>query len=106
MYELWCNHRVGYTCPHLLLDIINRGLNIKWFDPKKNMPCICGVDKGFIENVISKTYKTNRVISKNYKISYPPSKRFLDKISRLHNGNRTMFTWYMWRSIDPTDVEY
>ena len=47
-----------------------------------------------------------RAISKNYKTSYPPSKRFLDKISRLHNGNRTMFTWYMWRSIDPTDVEY
>ena len=47
-----------------------------------------------------------RAISKNYKTSYPPSKRFLDKISRLHNGNRTMFTWYMWRSTDPTDVEY
>ena len=47
-----------------------------------------------------------RAISKNYKTSYPPSKRFLDKISRLHAGNRTMFTWYMWRSIDPTDVEY
>ena len=47
-----------------------------------------------------------RAISKNYKTSYPPSKRFLDKISRLHNGNLTTFTWYMWRSIDPTDVEY
>ena len=47
-----------------------------------------------------------RAISKNYKKTYPPSKRFLDKISRLHAGNRTMFTWYMWRSIDPTDVEY
>ena len=47
-----------------------------------------------------------RAISKNYKTSYPPSKKFLDKISRLHDGNRTMFTWYMWRSIDPTDVEY
>ena len=47
-----------------------------------------------------------RAISRNYKTSYPPSKRFLDKISRLHNGNRTMFTWYMWRSIDPTEVEY
>ena len=47
-----------------------------------------------------------RAISKNYKTSYPPSKRFLDKISRLHAGYRTMFTWYMWRSIDPTDVEY
>ena len=47
-----------------------------------------------------------RAISKNYKTSYPPSKRFLDKISRLHAGTRTMFTWYMWRSIDPTNVEY
>ena len=47
-----------------------------------------------------------RAISKNYKTSYPPSKRFLDKISRLHTGYRTVFTWYMWRSIDPSDVEY
>jgi DNA-3-methyladenine glycosylase II len=47
-----------------------------------------------------------RAISQNYKTSYPPSQRFLDKISKLHEGNRTMFTWYMWRSIDPTDVEY
>jgi len=47
-----------------------------------------------------------RAISKNYKISYPPSKRFLNKISRLHAGYRTVFTWYMWRSIDPVDVEY
>ena len=47
-----------------------------------------------------------RAISKNYKTSYPPSKGFLDKISRLHSGYRTVFTWYMWRSIDPTDVEY
>ena len=47
-----------------------------------------------------------RAISKNYKTSYPPSKIFLDKISKLHAGNRTMFTWYMWRSIDPTDVKY
>ena len=47
-----------------------------------------------------------RAISKNYKTSYPPSKRFLDKISSLHAGYRTVFTWYMWRSIDPNDVEY
>ena len=47
-----------------------------------------------------------RAISKNYKTSYPPSKRFLNKISELHAGYRTVFTWYMWRSIDPTDVEY
>ena len=44
-----------------LADILNRSLNIKWFDPKKNMPCICGVDKGFIENVISQTYGDSEV---------------------------------------------
>ena len=47
-----------------------------------------------------------RAISKNYKTSYPPSKRFLNKISKLHSGYRSVFTWYMWRSIDPVDVEY
>jgi len=47
-----------------------------------------------------------RAISKNYKTTYPPSKRFLEKISKLHAGYRTIFTWYMWRSIDPTNVEY
>ena len=47
-----------------------------------------------------------RAISKNYKTSYPPSKRFLNKISKLHAGNRTMFTWYMWRSIDSGEIEY
>ena len=47
-----------------------------------------------------------RAISINYKKSYPPSKKFLDKISNLHKGYRTVFTWYMWRSIDPVDVEY
>ena len=47
-----------------------------------------------------------RALSLNYKTSYPPSKRFLDKISNLHLGYRTVLTWYMWRSIDPVDVEY
>jgi len=47
-----------------------------------------------------------RAISKNYKTSYPPSKKFLEKISKTHAGYRTIFTWYMWRSIDPSDVEY
>ena len=45
-----------------------------------------------------------RAISKNYKTSYPPSERFLNKISKLHLGYRSIFTWYMWRSIDPIDV--
>ena len=47
-----------------------------------------------------------RAISKNYKTSYPPSERFLNKISKLHSGYLSVFTWYMWRSIDPTDIEY
>ena len=47
-----------------------------------------------------------RAISINYKTSYPPSEKFLNKISKIHNGYRTVFTWYMWRSIDPSDVEY
>jgi len=47
-----------------------------------------------------------RAISKNYKTSYPPGERFLNKISKMHSGYRSVFTWYMWRSIDPVDVEY
>ena len=47
-----------------------------------------------------------RAISKNYKISYPPSERFLNKVSKIHSGYRTVFTWYMWRSIDSSEVEY
>ena len=47
-----------------------------------------------------------RAISKNYKTTYPPSKKILERISKIHYGYRTVFTWYMWRSIDPSDVEY
>ena len=47
-----------------------------------------------------------RAISKNYNKSYPPKKKFLNKISKLHLGYRTVLTWYMWRSIDPVDVSY
>ena len=47
-----------------------------------------------------------RAISINYKKPYPPSKKFLNTISKLHYGYRSVFTWYMWRSIDPVDVEY
>ena len=47
-----------------------------------------------------------RSISKNYKTSYPPSKRFLNKISKLHSGYRSVSTWYFWRDIDSEDVEY
>ena len=46
-----------------------------------------------------------RAISKNYKTTYPPSDKFLKNIKK-HFGYRTIFTWYMWKSIDPVDVEY
>ena len=47
-----------------------------------------------------------RAISKNYRVSYPPSKKFLDKLSKKHAGYRSVFTWYMWKSIDSGEVEY
>ena len=47
-----------------------------------------------------------RAISKNYNKKYPPPKSFLDRLSKLHKGYRSVFTWYMWRSIDAVDVEY
>ena len=47
-----------------------------------------------------------RAISKNYRISYPPSENFLHKISKIHSGYRSVFTWYMWRSIDSGEVNY
>ena len=47
-----------------------------------------------------------RSISKNYKTSYPPSIKFLNKISYLHAGYRSVSTWYFWRDIDSEDVEY
>ena len=47
-----------------------------------------------------------RAISKNYKVKYPPNEKFLSKISKKFLGYRTVFTWYMWKSIDPVDVEY
>ena len=47
-----------------------------------------------------------RSLSKNYKTSYPPSKKFLNKISYLHAGYRSVSTWYFWKDIDSEDVEY
>jgi len=47
-----------------------------------------------------------RSLSKNYKTSYPPSKRFLNKISNLHSGYRSVSTYFFWRDIDSEDVEY
>jgi len=39
-----------------LKDIVNRGLNLHWFDPHVKMPCLCGVDRTFIDKVLVHTY--------------------------------------------------
>jgi len=38
-----------------LKDIVNRGLNIKWFNPKVKMPCLMGTDRIFVDRVLSPT---------------------------------------------------
>ena len=47
-----------------------------------------------------------RAISKNYKTSYPPSELELKKFEKRWSPYCSVATWYMWRSIDPVDVEY
>jgi len=44
-----------------LKDIVNRGLNLKWFNPTAKMPCICGVSKKFIDQVIVPSYGDTNV---------------------------------------------
>src|SRR3990172_10254620 len=39
-----------------LKEIVERGLNLRWFDPKVKMPCVCGVDRTFVDQVLSPTY--------------------------------------------------
>ena len=47
-----------------------------------------------------------RAISVNYKTKYPPSKKFLEKISKKYSGYRTVLTIFLWRSLDPNEVQY
>ena len=47
-----------------------------------------------------------RAISVNYKTKYPPSKKFIEKISKKHSGYRSVSTLFLWRSLDPGEVEY
>ncbi|MBU1097698.1 MAG: radical SAM protein [Bacteroidetes bacterium] len=39
-----------------LKEIIDRGLNLNWFNPKVKMPCVCGVDRSFIDQVVVPSY--------------------------------------------------
>ncbi len=47
-----------------------------------------------------------RAISVNYKTSYPPSLKDLEKYKKKWSPYCTVATWYMWRSIDPVPVSY
>ena len=47
-----------------------------------------------------------RAISVNYKISYPPTFKELEKYQKKWSPYCTVATWYLWRSIDPVPVNY
>ena len=47
-----------------------------------------------------------RALSVNYKTKYPPSRKFLEKISKKYSGYRSVATIFLWRSLDPGEVEY
>ena len=47
-----------------------------------------------------------RGVSVNYKTRYPPSRKFLEKISKKYSGYRSVATIFLWRSLDPGEVEY
>ena len=47
-----------------------------------------------------------RSLSVNYKTKYPPSRKFLEKISKKYSGYRSVATIFLWRSLDPGEVEY
>ena len=44
-----------------LKDIVARGLNLKWFDPKAKMPCLAGEDRLFIDQVMAPSYGNSPV---------------------------------------------
>ena len=47
-----------------------------------------------------------KAISKNYKLHYPPSKKYLINFKKLWNPYCSVATWYMWRTVDPDIVQY
>lgn len=61
-----------------LKNIIERGLSIKWFNPKYKMPCLIGTSKTFIDQTLSLTYGKAKI-----PISY--KKVFSDK-DYINNG--------------------
>lgn len=47
-----------------------------------------------------------RAISVNYKTSYPPTSKELERYQKKWSPYCTVATWYLWRSIDPVPVNY
>ena len=47
-----------------------------------------------------------RAISKNYKKSYLPPKKFVDVLGKKFSPYCSVATWYLWRSIDPEPIQY
>ena len=47
-----------------------------------------------------------RSISKNYKVKYFPSNRFLNLLKKRFTPYCSVATWYLWRSIDPEPIQY
>jgi MoaA/NifB/PqqE/SkfB family radical SAM enzyme len=47
---------LGNLFEESLKEIVDRGLNVHWFDPHVKMPCLCGVDRTFIDKVLIHTY--------------------------------------------------
>ena len=47
-----------------------------------------------------------RAISKNYKKSYLPPEKFLNKLYKKFTPYCSVATWYLWRSIDDEPIQY
>ena len=47
-----------------------------------------------------------RAISNNYKKKYLPPVKFINVLKKRFDPYCSVATWYLWRSIDPVDVEY
>ncbi len=47
-----------------------------------------------------------RSISKNYKVKYLPSNKFLNLLKKKFSPYCSVATWYLWRSIDPEPIQY
>ena len=47
-----------------------------------------------------------RAISKNYRKSYLPPKKFVSLLKKRFSPYCSVATWYLWRSIDPEPIQY